>query len=171
MDSSMKNTLGGPLPLMSVWVALFIIIPIAFRFTNYGRLTASLISRFLGGSARLDADDDRTRLVKSGIAFVASSPNGLYIKVDELLAAVRAIVSALNPFYFKPSETLIQNLFEKLTVSTKALDTSKGKAWEYLIMSGLLDYDGMSVSDLVHNFYSDDQILSMTGQGTAFDDI
>ncbi|GJJ75042.1 hypothetical protein EMPS_07400 [Entomortierella parvispora] len=123
-----------------------------------------LSCRFFGGSTRLgQVDDVRTRLVNCGIAFVASSPNGLFIKVDELLA-VRTVVSALSPFYFKPSETLIDNLFGKLAVSTKALDTSKGKAWEYLIMSRLLDYNGMSVSDLIHIFYDGSQILSMTHQ-------
>ncbi|GJJ78316.1 hypothetical protein EMPS_10675 [Entomortierella parvispora] len=114
--------------------------------------------RFFGGSARLgEVNDDMTRLVNCGIAFVETSPNGLFIKVDELLA-VRTVVSALSHKYFQPSETLILNLFKKLALSTKALDTSKGKAWEYLIMSRLLDYNGKSVSDLVHIFYNDNQI-------------
>lgn len=130
-----------------------------------------MISRFFGGSARLgQADDDRTRLVNCGIAFVTPTPNGLFIKVDEPLA-VRTVISALNPWYFRPSETLIHNLFKKLAASTKALDTSKGKAWEYLVLARLLDYNGMGVTEFVHVFYDDNQILSMTRQDTSFDDI
>ncbi|GJJ78300.1 hypothetical protein EMPS_10659 [Entomortierella parvispora] len=120
--------------------------------------------RFFGGSVPLgEVNDDRTRLVNCGIAFVKTSPNGLFIKVDELVA-VRTVISALSPRYFQPSTTLILNLFTKLALSTKALDTSKGKAWEYLIMSRLLDYDGKRVSDLVHIFYSDNEIMRVKDQ-------
>ncbi|KAF9201189.1 hypothetical protein BGZ49_008578 [Haplosporangium sp. Z 27] len=116
--------------------------------------------RFFGGLARLDAfDDDGVRLIDCGIASLKQTPDAKFIQVEEPLA-VEVVNTILGLHYPRPTDTLLNILFDKLKARTNASDTSKGKAWEYLILGRLLDYTGIKVDELIHIFYNDIQILN-----------
>ncbi|KAF9084833.1 hypothetical protein BGX27_003693 [Mortierella sp. AM989] len=114
---------------------------------------------FFGGSSRLGKlDDNWTRLVDCDVAFLTTTPDGMFVHVEELLA-IRTVNLVLGLKYTRPTETLIRSLFKKLTASTLAQDTSKGKAWEYLVLAALLSYNGTMVTEFVRKFYSDPRIV------------
>lgn len=72
--------------------------------------------------------------------------------------AIRVVNNVLGRRFSKPSLVLLNHLFDKLLTKSNASDTSKGKAWEYLILGRLLDYNEKSIQEFICSFYNEGQV-------------
>ena len=103
-------------------------------------------------------DDESSKLVDCGIALLKKSNSKKYVVVNEPLA-IETVNNVLALKYNRPTDALIKKLFAELEKSIFAADfdksnTSKGIAWQYLVLGKLMDFNDKTVFDFVNGIYS-----------------